>query len=430
MTTFKIKHYWHTPGMGSMNATKAPKLSNSAGSLISVLDAVLVNGFGEATVSMSIHPTDVNKAVITENNHGYALTTRIKVDGCDNPAFNSEFEIIEIPDANTYVIDVTGLHSQTAGTPVTTSSNITVKVPSLGWTKEFNGTNKAVYKMKGGNHRYLWIDDNQSYYAKVRGAWDATGVNETNLKWPFPDFEQAASGSPPRWWHRATTDSFWGYGPWANPNDIGWTIIGTDRFFFLSIHYWSGLNLLRDTNCFRAIYAFGDVNVYNNSDTSATILASSWNSDTYDDNKLYEVTPFCRWREGYNYRQTFAGTWYNYKKPTFYRMVPPFADGVCWTDDVGVGRGRFEINPFLDVIPIGAPILLTDSIANGIRAEMPGMAVTPVYLNNFYQQNDIINVNGVRYMYMATKYTIVANTNDGHFLVQIDGDMHTLKGTL
>jgi hypothetical protein len=109
-------------------------------------------------------------------------------------------------------------------------------------------------------------------------------------------------------------------------------------------------------------------------------------------------------------------------------MVPPFADGVSWTDDVGLGRGRFDINPYLDNIPVGIPVVLSDDISNSIRAEMPGMAVTPVYLNGVYQQNSIIDVNGVRYMYLATKYTAGANTNDGHFLVQIDGDMHTLKG--
>jgi flagellar basal body rod protein FlgG len=56
------------------------------------------------------------------------------------------------------------------------------------------------------------------------------------------------------------------------------------------------------------------------------------------------------------------------------------------------------------------------------------MAVIPVYLNGVYQQNNIIDVNGVRYMYMATRYGSGGYTNDGHFLVQIDGDMHTLKG--
>jgi hypothetical protein len=433
MTAFLIKHYWHTPGMGSMNANKAPKLSNSAGSLITVLDAVLVNGFGSATVTMSIHPTDVSKAVITENNHGYSLTTRIRVNGCDNTNFNTEFEIIQIPDANTYVIDVTGLHSQDAGTAVTTSSNITVMIPSLGWTKEFSGTNLAVYRTKGGNRRYLWLDDSETTngFAKVRGAWGAQGANESDLISPFPDFDQAAPGSPPRWWHRI--DSNW-TGPWASTTDIGWTIIGTDRFFFLSTHHFGGRNLIRDTDCLRNVYVFGDTNAYNQTDTSATILAGGQNADPissgdYYWDRIYFTSTFSSWRQGYDYRQTFSGTWNNLKKPTQYRMAPPFADCVSWTDDVGLGRGRFEMNPFLDQIPIGQPVVLTDDISNCIRAEMPGMAVTPVYLNGIYQQNNIINVNGVRYMYMATRNTSGAYTNDGHFLVQIDGDMHTLKGT-
>jgi hypothetical protein len=61
---------------------------------------------------------------------------------------------------------------------------------------------------------------------------------------------------------------------------------------------------------------------------------------------------------------------------------------------------------------------------------MPGMAVSPVYINDMYPQNSLINVNGTRYIVMATKYDFSANTgNEGCFLVQIDGDMHTLKGT-
>jgi hypothetical protein len=430
MTAFLIKHYWHTPGMGSMNANKAPKLSNSAGSLITVLDAVLVNGFGSAIVSMSIHPTDVNKAVITENNHGYSLTTRIKVDGCDNTAFNTEFEIIDIPDANTYVIDVTGLHSQAAGTPVTTSSNITVIIPSLGWTKEFSGTNLAVYRTKGGNRRYLWLDDSESTngFAKVRGAWGAQGANESNLISPFPSFDQAASGSPPRWYHRIDSGNT---GSWGTTTDIGWTIIGTDRFFFLSTHYYSGQNIVCNTDCSRNVYVFGDVNVYNQSDTSATVLAGGQNSPPGDWIQINYTSTFSSWLQGYDYRQTFSGTWGNLQAPTRFRMAPPFADCVNWSNGgVGLGRGLFNLNPFLDQIPIGQPVILTDDVTNSIRAELPGMAVTPVYLNGIYQQNNIINVNGVRYMYMATKYTSGANTVDGHFLVQIDGDMHTLKGTM
>jgi hypothetical protein len=423
MTDFKIKHYWHTPGMGSMNATKAPKLTYAAGSLISLLDAVLVNGFGQATVSMSIHPTDVNKAVITENNHGYALTTRIKVNGCNNPAFNTEFEIIEIPNANTYVIDVTGLHSQAAGTPVTTSSNITVKVPSLGWTKEFSGTNKAVYRMKGGSRRYLWIDDSAYYYAGVKGAWEANGVSESNLISPFPKTNQG-SAYYPRWHHNISTSY---NGPWGADTDIGWTIIGTDRFFFISIHFYSGRDISHYDDCFRVVYVFGDVNVYNQNDTSATILASG----QYGFTSLQYESPFTYWSRDYSYVQAFAGTWYNKRFSTYYRMLPPFADCVGWNENVGVGRGKFDLNPFLDVIPVGQPVVLIDNNSNSIRAEMPGMAVTPVYLNGIYRQNDIININGVRYMYMVTRFDESSTPNkDGHFLVQIDGDMHTLKGTL
>ena len=427
MTEFLIKHYWHTPAAGSMNALKAPKLTNSAGSLINLLDAVLVDGFGEAAVTMAIHPTDVNKAVITETSHGYAPTTRIKISGCDNSNFNTEFEIVEVPDANTYVIDVTGLHSQPAGSPVTTSSSILVKVPSLGWTKEFSGTNKAVYRMKGGNRRYLWLNDTDTSagITKVRGAWGATGPEFADLISPFPDITQAAAGSDPRWHHYINGSN---QGACGTTTDIGWTIIGTEKFFFLSIQHYYGQNFIANQNSSRAIFVFGDVNQYNVHDTSATILSAGDNSNSAHPEPRV-VCCFGRWLEGYDYRQTFAGTWWNANKPTFFRMIAPMADAVRWIDNVGLGRGWSRIVPDNDIIPIAQPILLSDDLAGAIRAEMPGMAVSACYINHIYPQNSIININGVRYMNMSTRYSNSVGT-DGSFLVQIDGDMHTLKGTL
>lgn len=427
MTDFLIKHYWHTPAAGSMNALKAPKLTNSAGGLINLLDAVLVNGFGESAVSMAVHPTDVNKAVITETTHGYTLTARISISGCDNPNFNTEFEIIEVPNANTYIVDVTGIHSQPAGDPITTSTSILVKIPSLGWTKEFSATNKAVYRMKGGNRRYLWLDDTNtsSGITKVRGAWGATGPEFTDLVSPFPDSVQVAAGSDPRWHHYIHSGNI---GAWGTTTDIGWTIIGTEKFFYLSIQHYYGQNNLANENSSRAVFVFGDVNPYNSYDTSATILSAGSNVNSANVSPA-SVCCFGRWLEGYDYRQSWAGTWWNVNKPTFMRMIAPMADAVRWVDNVGLGRGSSDVVAANDISPIAQPILLADDIANAIRAEMPGMAVSACYINNIYPQNSIINISGVRYMNMSTRYTNSGGT-DGSFLAQIDGNMHTLKGTL
>lgn len=404
---FKIKFYWNTAGTDSMNKRKVPIMKSSVGGLIPVLDAVLVNGFGEASVSVRIDANDTNRAIVTETGHGYAKHCRIALSGCADEELNGEFEIVGIVDDDRFVIDLAGVaHSVAAGESV--AGTITAKVPSLGWTKEFAGTNTAVYRMGGGNRRYLWVDDSTTNSVNVKGAFDAKGVAEADLVDAF-----FPSSSYIYWTKR--TYSTAGGGLSSNSN-VAWTIVGSDRFFYLSVAY-SGDNTLDRRNS-RLLYAFGDVNAYNEFDECATIISSS----------STDYTSF--WYNTSNY-MAWAGTFTNQRVSDVRgMMLAPFGE-ITNDSSSSSSSSAFlprELMPENDIIPIATPVLLYDSSETAIRAEMPGIAGIATSLNGTpYYQNRIIAVNGMRYIVMGHTSQ---NQNVGCFLLQIDGDMHELKGVI
>lgn len=65
-------------------------------------------------------------------------------------------------------------------------------VTTMGWTKEFTDTNKAVYRAAVGNRFYLAVDDTNAISASIRGYEAMTGVSTGTG--PFPTVAQAANG--------------------------------------------------------------------------------------------------------------------------------------------------------------------------------------------------------------------------------------------
>lgn len=117
----------------------APILNNTAGSLIGVLDACLVNGFNLKSVTSLVVAGGV--ATATCNSHGYSgkYSQDIVLAGCNTAALNGRKQLTYV-DTNTFRFDATGVADQTA------TGTITAKRDALGWVKQFTGTNKAIYK--------------------------------------------------------------------------------------------------------------------------------------------------------------------------------------------------------------------------------------------------------------------------------------------
>lgn len=133
--------------------TGAPALSGQAGKLIDLLDAILLNGYNSQTVTSVTRSGAV--ATVTKTAHGYRDGALLVHSGADQTEYNVKAKVTVV-DANTYSYPVSG----TPATPAT--GTITAKVAPVGWTKEFSGTNKAVYRPPQGNRFYVRVLDDGS----------------------------------------------------------------------------------------------------------------------------------------------------------------------------------------------------------------------------------------------------------------------------
>lgn len=191
----------------------APVLSGTAGSLIAVLDAVLVNGFGLVSVTGLTVTGGIATATVSAG-HSMQVDSVGLIAGAAPAGLNGEKRILSIA-GNSFTFDATGIADQTA------TGTITAKVAPAGWTKAFSGTNLAAYKITApeGTGFYLRVDDTNITVARVRGYETMSDVNTgTGLFPTTADF--AGSGL---WWSKYNAA-----GASARP----WRIAADDRGFY------------------------------------------------------------------------------------------------------------------------------------------------------------------------------------------------------
>lgn len=201
----KTKHFTSAMANG-------PVLSGTAGALIAVLDAVLVNGFGLQAVS-SIVVAGAIATVTTGSVHSHTLHSVALIDGALPAGLNGEKRVLSVT-TNTFTFDATGVSDQTA------TGTITTKVAPAGWTKPFSGTNIAVYRGNTvtGTGMYLRVDDTSTLNATVRGYESMTDA--TTGYGPFPTTTQIAAGD---YMVKSTV---------ASAAVRPWTFFADDRGFF------------------------------------------------------------------------------------------------------------------------------------------------------------------------------------------------------
>jgi hypothetical protein len=132
----------------------APTVNGVAGSLITMLDAVLVNGYGQVNVS-TITRTGVTATVTTATAHGLATGDVALIAGATQGDYNGSF-VVTVTGATTFTYDV-------ANSPVTPATGtITCRRAPAGFAKTFSGTNKAVYRAidtSSRRHFFRFVDD-------------------------------------------------------------------------------------------------------------------------------------------------------------------------------------------------------------------------------------------------------------------------------
>lgn len=134
-----------------------PALSGTAGTLINVLDACLIDGFNLVTLASVVVASGVATATLT--GHGFLDHTVVLIAGATPSGLNGEQRIARI-DANTFTWDATGISDQTA------TGTITAKMAPVGWSQAYSDTNKAVYARTdlAATAMVLRVDDTPAQY--------------------------------------------------------------------------------------------------------------------------------------------------------------------------------------------------------------------------------------------------------------------------
>lgn len=238
----------------------APALTGTAGSLIALLDACLVTGFGLRSATGLVVADGIATLTFAGGAHAAQPQGVILIAGVtDLTGLNGEQKVLSV--STTQITFATDLADGTA------SGTITFRIAPLGWTKVFSGTNKAVYKPSAveASSAMLRVDDTGTLggasSARVRMFESMTDV-DTGVN-PAPRDADVNGGL--YWWKSWT----------ASAAVAAWTLVGDGRnVYFAPMPYSSTSNSVRVAT----VYAFGDLDSYKSGDVYCGYLAGDTDS--------------------------------------------------------------------------------------------------------------------------------------------------------
>lgn len=226
----------------------APTLNGTAGSLIAVLDAFLVNGFGAKAVDSAQVTGGVCRLAITGASAAvdHCVIQLAGVTG-DGVSLNGPQRVLAA--TASYVDFACDLPDG----PL--SGAITFKIASLGWDKVFSASNIAVYRSPyvASTRAFLRVDDSNALNARVIGYESMTSANDG--LGPFPTNSQVAGGG---YWPKANA---------ANTTARAWSISGDSKSFVLRMH--TATTSIGVSGC---IWGFGDIESLKAGDANAAAL--------------------------------------------------------------------------------------------------------------------------------------------------------------
>lgn len=242
----------------------APVLSGTAGALLAVLDACLVDGFGLGTVDSIVISGGI--ATVTRGaGHSFEPQTVALLSGVSTPpGLNGEHKVLTTTPTS-YTFATTEANQTATGT-------ITHKLAPAGWEKQFTGSNLRAYRSLDitGTRCVLRVDDTNAQSPRVVGYESMTDIN-TGVG-PFPTPVQMGGGA---YWIKSTS---------ATGNVRSWIIFADSRAFSYSCA-WDGSTRY-------GTYFFGDILPTKSPDPYACILVAnsgtmtssppgSYSSDTF-----------------------------------------------------------------------------------------------------------------------------------------------------
>lgn len=211
MATYPVK-YLHSGMRG------APVLTGQAGTLVALLHAALVTGFGMVT-ALSASVAAGTATVQFNAGQSFDVGDIVVVAGATPADLNGEARVLTAS-GNHITFATTAPDGAASGT-------ITVKAAPVGWDRPYSGTNKAVFRSAdpAANGHYLRVLDTSAQFARVTGYTAMTTVDAGTG--PFPTAAQFSGGG---YWHKSIQ---------ADGTPVTWKLFGDTRFFFLSIAYAS-----------------------------------------------------------------------------------------------------------------------------------------------------------------------------------------------
>lgn len=211
----------------------APVLNGVVGSLISLLDACLVDGFGAKSASSLVVAGGIATLTFAGGASAAVTDSVILVAGATPSSLNGEQKVLSA--------GATSVTFATSAADTTATGTITFKLAPANWSKAFSGTNLAAYKSTSPESTgcYLRVDDTGTTIARVVGYESMSAIGTGTG--PFPTSVQMSGGG------------YWGKSTIANSTANNWTLVADDRFFLLFIAPLSGANaqaIQGTTRCF------------------------------------------------------------------------------------------------------------------------------------------------------------------------------------
>lgn len=232
----------------------APTLNNAAGSLINVLDACLVDGFGLKSVDSLVVAANVATVTVSAGLAGYEADQVVLVAGAGISALNGEKRLLSVT-ATTVTFAAQGVSDQTV------SGTITLKAAPAGWAKAYAATNIAAYRSADvlGTRMYLRVDDGATSVnvARVQGFEAMTDASTGTG--PFPTSAQFAGGMA---WPKVDASS---------ATARKWLVVADGRTLYLCINSAAAPSWQYGGN----LASFGDFASNKSGDAYACLLSGS-----------------------------------------------------------------------------------------------------------------------------------------------------------
>ena len=216
------------------DAVGAPVLSGTAGSLIAVLSACLVDGFDVKTATSLVVASGV-ATLSFAGTHSATVDSVVLVSGVTGglTALNGEQKVTAIAAGV--------VRFATAAADGTATGTVSFKMAPATWLKPYTGTNLAVFKSADpmGTGMSLRVDDTGTTMCRVVGYESMSDVN-TGVG-PFPVSAQMSGGG------------YWAKSSLATSAPVVWSIIADSRKVILHVAPYtatSSANIGGITRCF------------------------------------------------------------------------------------------------------------------------------------------------------------------------------------